>query len=120
MDWQGISMRVIVTDSSKFFSASEEESFNRMVTTPLGSRAVRPFFGSEFHELVDKTMDQEWMLKCQRYGLECFLDENNEPWDPRFVPLKTRIDSIDETAGVVGLSIKFEDREVSINMGGFR
>ncbi len=111
--------QLVVLNTNNYFTASEEESFKRIVTTPLGSRAVRPFFGSKIHELVDRTMDEEWKMLFSRYLLECFFDENHKPWDERLVPKKTRIISVDATAGVVFASIEFEDETVEFSMGGF-
>lgn len=112
-------MSLKVLNTNNYFTASEEESFNRIVTTPLGSRVVRPFFGSKIHELVDRTMDEEWKMLFQKYLFECFYDENHKPWDKRLVPKSTKILSVDATLGVVKCSIAFENKEVEINMGGF-
>ncbi len=110
-------MSQIVLNTNNYFTASEEESFNRIVTTPLGSRVVRPFFGGEIHELVDRTMDEEWKMLFQRYLLECFFDEKRKPWDKRLVPKKTKIIKIDATSGEVVASIEFKDKEESLTFG---
>jgi uncharacterized protein len=101
-----------------FFTASEEESFNRIITTAKGSRVVRPFFGSLIHELIDKNMDEEWKMLFSKYLLECFYDENHNPWDMRLIPKRVKIISIDATNGSVNASIDF-DEEITINIGGF-
>uniref|UniRef100_UPI004047C21B hypothetical protein n=1 Tax=Aliarcobacter sp. TaxID=2321116 RepID=UPI004047C21B len=101
-----------------FFTASEEESFNRIITTAKGSRVVRPFFGSLIHELIDKNMDEEWKMLFSKYLLECFYDENHNPWDMRLIPKRVKIISIDATNGSVNASIDF-DEEITISIGGF-
>lgn len=101
-----------------FFTASEEESFNRIITTAKGSRVVRPFFGSLIHELIDKNMDEEWKMLFSKYLLECFYDENHNPWDMRLIPKRVKIISIDVTNGSVNASIDF-DEEITISIGGF-
>jgi phage baseplate assembly protein W len=108
-----------IMPTNKIFSASEAESFSRMIETPLGSRVVRPYFGSLHHELIDKNMDSGWLMLWKKYTFECFLDENNKPWDSRFTPLSVSITSIDSTAGVVVGNIQFEGFEADISTGGF-
>ena len=34
----------------------------RVLTTPLGSRVMRPHFGSRLHELIDRSIDSSFML----------------------------------------------------------
>lgn len=108
-----------IISTNKTFSASEAESFKRMIETPLGSRVVRPPFGSLFHELIDKNMDSEFFMLWKKYAFECFLDQNNKPWDSRFIPLSVDIVGIDSTAGVIVGIIQFQGFEADISTGGF-
>lgn len=39
----------------------------RALLTPLGSRVMRPHFGSRLFELVDRTMDDAYMLDAVEY-----------------------------------------------------
>ncbi|MDY0320422.1 MAG: hypothetical protein RBR23_01690 [Arcobacteraceae bacterium] len=112
-------MAIQVTLNSDFFSATEEESFMRIITTPKGSRVVRPYFGSNLHELVDNTMDEEWKMKLSKYVLECFFDENHNPWDKRLVPKSVKIIQVDATLNIVNVAVDFEDTEIEFNIGGF-
>lgn len=111
-------MSLKVEVKTSFFSASEEESFNRIITTAKGSRVVRPFFGSLIHELIDKNMDEEWKMLFSKYLIECFYDENYNPWDMRLIPKRVKIVNIDATNGSVNASIDF-DEEITISIGGF-
>ena len=54
-----------------------EESIKRILETPLGSRVMRPEYGSRLFELIDKSVDEEWILNAISYTYEAI--ENNEP-----------------------------------------
>lgn len=110
---------VLSTISSNTFDASMEESFARMVNTPLKSRVLRPTFGSRMHELIDKVMDEQWKLKFRKYLFECFFDENNEPWDERFVVKNVDIINVDATTGHVTATVNFEGFDMQTQLGGF-
>ena len=91
---------------------SREKSFKRMIETPLGTRVYLPHFGSRIHELIDKTMNQKWVLLFQKYLYECFFDENWEPWDDRLIPDGVTITSYDEKEAAITCEIKFQDGTV--------
>ncbi len=112
-------MAIQVTLNSDFFSATEEESFMRIITTPKGSRVVRPYFGSDVYMLVDNTMDEEWKMKLSKYVLECFFDENHSPWDKRLVPKSVKITRVDTVLNTVDVVVDFQDTKIEFNMGGF-
>lgn len=112
-------MSLKIQVSKPFYSANIEDSFKRIISTPLGSRVQRPYFGSKIYLLVDKNMDDEWNLDFQKYLFECFYDENHIPWDDRLVPKKTRVVSVDATAGIVVASIEFENENIEFTVGGF-
>ena len=40
-------------------SISVGESISRILTTPLGTRVMRPEYGSDLHLLIDRTVDDE-------------------------------------------------------------
>lgn len=81
------------------------ESIRRILVTPLGTRVMMPEYGSRLFELVDKTVDDEWVLDATRYTYEAI--EKNEP---RVVVKKVTIQTGDdavfhieyEEAGVPG------------------
>jgi len=88
---------------------SREKSFKRMIETPLGTRVYLPPFGSRIHELIDKEMNQKWVLLFQKYLYECFFDENWNPWDDRLIPDGINITSFDEKESAISCEIKFQD-----------
>jgi len=102
-----------------FYSNSKEQRFARLITTPLGSRVHLPHFGSKVHELVDKPMTEKWKMLLSKYLLECFFDENFEPWDNEFIPKGINYLEIDTINYSVSVKIEFEDDEIEFNMGGF-
>jgi hypothetical protein len=99
------------------YTKSEEDSFKRILETPLGSRVMRPNFGSNLFELIDKPMDGEFKMFFSRYLLDAFFNENDEPWDERLIPLSVKITDIknDELSCVV----IFADSSISMSMKGF-
>ena len=102
-----------------FYSNSKEERFSRIISTPLGSRVHLPHFGSKVYTLVDKPMTQEWKMLLSKYLLECFFDENFEPWDDEFTPKGIKYLELDTINNSVSVKIEFEDEEIEFNMGGF-
>ena len=56
---------------------STEESIARILATRLGERVMRPEFGSNLHELIDKSATDEWKLLAMDYTAEAI--EKNEP-----------------------------------------
>lgn len=54
------------------------ESIKRILETPLGSRVMRPEFGSRLPELIDKRMDEEWKLDFIRFAAEAI-----DKWEKR-------------------------------------
>ncbi len=110
-------MSLKVEVKTSFFSASEKESFNRIITTAKGSRVVRPYFGSDLYLLIDRNIDEEWKMLFNKYLLECFFDENYVPWDKRLVPKSSKIISVDDSTVIAKL--EFEDSSIEIQLGGF-
>lgn len=46
---------------------STEESIHRILITPLITRVNMPQYGSRLFELIDKSVDDEWMLDAISY-----------------------------------------------------
>ncbi|MBD3842683.1 MAG: GPW/gp25 family protein [Campylobacterales bacterium] len=53
------------------------ESVIRILKTPLGSRVMRPEYGSKLYELRDRKFDDDFRLKATRYTFEAIA--LNEP-----------------------------------------
>ena len=54
-----------------------EEAIKRVLMTPLGSRVMRPEFGSELYKLIDRNFDDEFKLDAISYTYEAI--EKNLP-----------------------------------------
>lgn len=54
-----------------------EDSIKDILLTPLGSRVMRPEYGSRLFELVDKRPDDEYKAKLTCYVVEAI--HKNEP-----------------------------------------
>lgn len=54
-----------------------EERIRRILTTRLGARVMMPLYGSLLHELIDKSVDDAWVLDAISYTYEAI--ERNEP-----------------------------------------
>lgn len=52
------------------YKVSIVNSINRILKTPLGSRVMRPDFGSRLYELRDREFNDDWKLKATRYTYE--------------------------------------------------
>lgn len=52
------------------YLVSIEESIKDILTTPLGSRVMRPEYGSLLYTLVDKKIDDDFRLKLTQYVSE--------------------------------------------------
>ena len=49
------------------YQISINDSIARILNTPLGSRVMRPEFGSEIHKLIDRKFDDKWRLDFTRF-----------------------------------------------------
>ena len=74
--------------------------FERIIKTPLGSRVMLPSFGSRLHELIDKTINEGWILQLRRYLFESFFDDAGELWDREFNPVVIRTEKADDITEV--------------------
>ncbi|DAB30674.1 MAG TPA: baseplate assembly protein [Sulfurimonas sp. UBA12504] len=54
-----------------------QEAISRILITPLLSRVNMPEYGSLLFELIDKPINDEWILDATRYTYEAI--EKNEP-----------------------------------------
>ena len=55
----------------------EEDSINRILKTPLGSRVMRPLYGSKLYELRDRQFDERFKTLATKYIFEAI--KVNEP-----------------------------------------
>ncbi len=59
------------------YEVSIEKSINRILKTPLGSRVMRPEFGSELYLLRDRNFDDTFKALATKYIFEAI--NKNEP-----------------------------------------
>jgi len=86
---------------------STEESIKRILQTPLGSRVMRPEYGSRLFELIDKNVDEEWVLNAIAYTYEAI--EKNEP--------NVKVKKVEVlTADVTSIKITYEENGVENKM----
>lgn len=82
------------------YAVSIRDSLNRILETRLGSRVMRPDFGSRLNELVDRRVDDEWRLDAARFTLEAV-----SRWEPRIELLSVRGGMTDDSR--VSLSLRY-------------
>jgi uncharacterized protein len=74
---------------------SIEKSIERILKTPIGSRVMRPDFGSNLFELIDKRADDKWKIDCIRYTYEAI-----DKWEKRVRIDKVIPEKIGETTSL--------------------
>ena len=88
------------------YQVSIVESINRILKTPLGSRVMRPQFGSLLYTLRDREFNDEYRLLAKKYTYEAI-----SKFEPR-----VKVDNVDFTvdpvSGIVGLQILLTNGEV--------
>ena len=72
-------------------------SINRILKTPLGSRVMRPLFGSRLYELRDRTFDDTFKALATKYIFEAI--NKNEP--------RVKVHSVNFNLGVVNGKVNF-------------
>lgn len=86
---------------------STQESIARILITPLVSRVNMPGYGSQLFELIDKPVNDEWVLDATRYTFEAI--ETNEP---RVSIKKVQI----STGDTVAINIEYSENGENIVM----
>ncbi|GEM_PF-2300007 len=84
----------------KKLEISIEESIKRIIKTPLLTRVMRPEFGSNMIELIDKPINAEWKMLFTAYTYDA-LEKNEDRIIVKNIaflsiePLSIQIDYID-------------------------
>jgi len=76
-----------------------------MITTDRGSRVMQPHFGSSLYKLIDRTINDEWVLDFKRYCLQATCDQNGKLWDNRVELENLNIDKIDNNNRTLDLTL---------------
>jgi len=83
-----------------------EEAIKRVLITPLGSRVMRPEFGSRLFELVDRTFNTEYKLDAISYVYEA-IEKNLK---------NIKIKSVDVAKNVVSLRVEDSKGELDVSV----
>ncbi|MCP3922639.1 MAG: baseplate assembly protein W [Desulfobacterales bacterium] len=60
------------------YQSSIQKSVERILSTPVGTRVMRPEFGSSLFELIDRRADDAWLVDCVSYTFDAI-----DRWEPR-------------------------------------
>ncbi len=88
------------------------DSIRRILVTPLGSRVMMPEYGSRLFELVDKPVNDEWVLDAVRFSSEAI--ETNEP---RCILQKVQIRTGDEASFLIEYIENGTKRAIDLGFG---
>lgn len=88
------------------YKVSITQSINRILKTPLGTRVMRPDFGSRLYELRDREFNDEYKLNATRFTYEAI-----KKWEPRVKIEKVNF-KVKPVSGIVILSITLANGEV--------
>ncbi|MDO5562511.1 MAG: GPW/gp25 family protein [Synergistaceae bacterium] len=77
-----------------------EQSIHDILTTPIGTRVMRPEYGSDIPRLVDQPMNKAWQLQMFT-AVASALDK----WEPRIKLGKVSISSVGN--GYAEISVKY-------------
>ena len=88
---------------SNGFDVSIADSYADIFTTPKGSVIMLPEFGCDLNELIDKRMDDEWLIDFRRAIKDATI------WETRKLLKDIEILKVDSVAGVVSFRLKFDD-----------
>ena len=77
-------------------------SINRILTTRIGERVMRPKFGSSLYLLRDRAFNSEWRILATRYIYEAITK-----WEPR-VNFKQLHFSVDASTGKTSFYLELE------------
>ena len=92
-----------VTNTSNGFDVSIAESLEDIYTTPKKTVVMLPEFGNDFFKLVDKRMDDEWLIDLKRELADATI------WETRITLKKVTIKSFDVAKGSVAFRLDFDD-----------
>ena len=81
-----------------------EEKIKRVLITPLGSRIMKPLFGSRLYELVDRTFNTEYVIDAISYTYEAIQTNLKE----------IKIKSVDVAKNIVNLKVEDSKGELDV------
>jgi phage baseplate assembly protein W len=81
------------------------EEIIRLLTTPLGSRVMRPEYGSELYKVRDRVLDGYWRLMAMKYTFEAI-----NRWIDRVRVTKITFTPTDSISAKVRMNLTLERR----------
>jgi len=101
------------------YAVSIAKSINRILMTPLGSRVMRPEYGSLLYTLLDRDANDEFRVKATKYSFEAINKTYTKIVDGKKVTqrIEPRVDCVGvgfdiyPVTGKVSLKIKLKDRQ---------
>ena len=92
-----------ILNTSDGFDVTIAESLEDIYTTPKKTVVMLPEFGNDFFKLVDKRIDDEWLIDLKRMLADATI------WEIRVTLEKVSIKSFDATKGSVAFRLDFDD-----------
>lgn len=92
-----------LTASSEGFEVSIIESFENIFTTPKNTVTMLPEFGCDFHELIDRRIDDEFLIDYRRVLMDASI------WETRKVLESVRVLDVDAVNGSIATRLNFTD-----------
>lgn len=83
-----------------------KEAIERVLLTPLGSRVMRPNFGSRLFELIDRNFNMEYRLDAISYTYEA-IERNLK---------NIKIKSVEVDKNIVKLRVEDEEGELDVSV----
>ncbi|TQR29154.1 baseplate assembly protein [Campylobacter sp. MIT 99-7217] len=84
------------------YMVSIEESIKDILITPLGSRVMRPEYGSLLYTLIDRKIDDDFKIKLTRYTAEAI-----SKWEKRVRLKGARLNEC--KSGILSIALFFEN-----------
>lgn len=79
-----------------------QQSIADILTTPIGSRVMRRDYGSRLFDLIDRPVNDSWLVDCYAWTAEALLR-----WEPRIKLRRVSISSIEEGRPVLDLEASY-------------
>ncbi|EAL5903430.1 baseplate assembly protein [Campylobacter lari] len=93
------------------FMVSIEESVKDILITPLGSRVMRPEYGSLLYTLIDRKIDDDFKIKLTRYTAEAI-----SKWEKRVRLKGVRLNECkDNKLNIILLFENYQDLKVELS-----
>jgi phage baseplate assembly protein W len=92
-----------LTAKSDGFEVSIIESYANIFTTPKNTVAMLPEFGCDFHELIDRRIDDEFLIDYRRVLMDASI------WETRKVLESVRVVDVDAINGSIKTRLNFTD-----------